>query len=131
MMSQMHVVALVVVLALLEYSILGAMVGQARQKYKVPAPATTGDPIFERYFRVHQNTMEQLVVFVPAMFIFATYVHTLGAAALGVLFVAARAIYARSYIRYPEQRAAGAVVTFLVNTILVVGSLIGVVVRAL
>jgi uncharacterized membrane protein YecN with MAPEG domain len=73
MMRQMHVVALVVVLALLEYSILGVMVGQARLKYKVPAPATTGDPIFERYFRVHQNTMEQLIVFVPAMFIFAAY----------------------------------------------------------
>ena len=130
-MRQMHVVALVVVLALLEYSILGVMVGQARLKYKVPAPATTGDPIFERYFRVHQNTMEQLIVFVPAMFIFATYVHMLGAAALGVIFVAARAAYAMGYIRDPEKREGGAIATFLVNTILVVGSLIGVVVRAL
>ena len=72
-MRHMSLVSLAVVLALLEYAILGLLVGQARGKYKAPAPATTGDPIFERYFRVHQNTMEQLVVFVPAMFIFAAY----------------------------------------------------------
>jgi hypothetical protein len=35
------------------------------------------------------------------------------------------------YIRDPEKREGGAIATFLVNTILVVGSLIGVVVRAL
>jgi uncharacterized membrane protein YecN with MAPEG domain len=127
----MSLVSLAVVLALLEYAILGLLVGQARGKYKVPAPATTGDPIFERYFRVHQNTMEQLVVFVPAMFIFAAYVNGLVAAALGVIFVVARAIYAMGYIRDPEKREGGAVATFLVNTILVLGSLIGVVARAL
>jgi glutathione S-transferase len=130
-MRQMHVVSFVVVLALIEYSILVLMVGQARQKYKVPAPATTGDPIFERYFRVQQNTLEQLIVFIPAMFIFATYVHMLGAAALGFVFVIARAIYARGYISDPGKREGGAIATFLVNAILVVGSLIGVVVRAL
>ena len=130
-MRHMSLVSLAVVLALLEYAILGLLVGQARGKYKVPAPATTGDPIFERYFRVHQNTMEQLVVFVPAMFIFAAYVNGLVAAALGLLFVIARAIYARGYISNPEKRASGAAITFIVNAILVVGSLIGVVARAL
>lgn len=129
-MKQMHLVAFVVVLALIEYAILGLMVGQARQKYKVPAPATTGDPTFERYFRVHQNTMEQLVVFVPAMFIFATYIHMMGAAALGLVFVIARATYARGYISDPEKRAGGAIASFLVNAILLVGSLIGIVARA-
>lgn len=99
-------------------------------RYKVPAPATTGDPILERYFRVHQNTMEQLVIFVPAIFIFATYVHMLAAAALGFLFVVARAIYAMGYLKDPEKRAGGAVATFVVNVILVLGGLVGVVVRA-
>lgn len=129
-MGEMHVVSFIVVLALVEYTVLGAMVGRARIQYKVPAPATTGDPIFERYFRVHQNTLEQLIVFVPAIFIFATYVHMLAAVALGFVFLVARIIYAMGYIRDPEKRAGGAVATFLVNTILLIGSLIGVVVRA-
>jgi len=100
------------------------MVGSARVKYKVPAPATTGDPIFERYFRVQQNTMEQLVLFVPAIFVFATYVHMIAAASLGFVFVIARAVYAMGYVKDPEKRAGGAVATFLVNTILVGGGLI-------
>ena len=129
-MGEMHVVSFIVVLALVEYAVLGAMVGRARIQYKVPAPATTGDPIFERYFRVHQNTLEQLIVFVPAIFIFATYVHMLAAVALGFIFLVARIVYAMGYIRDPEKRAGGAVATFLVNTILLIGSLIGVVVRA-
>jgi glutathione S-transferase len=130
MMREMHLVAFMIMLALLEYTVLGLMVGNARARYKVPAPATTGNPAFERHFRVHQNTMEQLVIFVPAIFIFATYVHMLAAAALGFVFVVARAIYAMGYIKDPERRAGGAVVTFVVNTILVLGGLIGVVVRA-
>src|SRR5271170_5652016 len=130
-MTQMNLVSLVAILALLEYAILGLLVGQARGKYNVPAPAITGDPTFERYFRVHQNTMEQLVVLIPAMFIFASYLSPLVAAALGLLFVAARAIYARGYINNPEKRATGAAITFIVNAILLVGGLIGIVVHAL
>jgi uncharacterized MAPEG superfamily protein len=130
LMGEMHVVTFIVVLALVEYAVLGAMVGRARVQYKVPAPATTGDPIFERYFRVHQNTLEQLIVFVPAMFIFATYVHMIAAVALGFVFVVARVIYAMNYIRDPEKRAGGAIATFLVNTILLIGCLIGVTAHA-
>jgi glutathione S-transferase len=130
-MRHVRLVSLTVVLALLEYAILGLLVGQARGKYNVPAPATTGDPIFERYFRVHQNTMEQLVVFVPAIFIFAIYVHALVAAVFGLLFVVARPIYAMGYIKDPAKRATGAAITFIVNGLLVLGSLVGIVVRAL
>ena len=129
-MRRMHLVSFMIMLALLEYLIFALRVGSARVKYKVPAPATTGDPIFERHFCVHQNTMEQLVVFVPAMFIFATYVHMLAAEALGFLFVVTRAIYAMAYVKDPERRAGGAIATLLINTILVLGGLIGVVVRA-
>lgn len=129
-MGEMHVVAFMVMLALIEYMVITAMVGSARVKYKVPAPATTGDPIFERYFRVQQNTMEQLVVFIPAIFVFATYVHMIAAAALGFVFVVARAVYAMGYVKEPGKRAGGAAATFLVNAILVVGGLIGVTVHA-
>ena len=121
----------VTIAALIEYMVLGVMVGRARVKYGVAAPATTGHPMFERYFRVHQNTLEVLVVFIPGLWLFAQYVSAGAAVALGIAFVAARVVYAASYLEDPERRTAGAIATMLVNTVLVVGSLIGVIWRAL
>ncbi len=91
----MELVVIVTALAIIEYIILGVQVGQARGKYGVEAPATTGHPIFERYFRVHQNTLEQMPVFLPGLWLFAYYVNPTIAAGLGLVFIAARAIYAR------------------------------------
>ncbi len=121
----MNGVAAIAGLALFEYMILGAMVGRARARYHVEAPATTGDPAFERYFRVHQNSMEALVVFIPALFLFARYVSVSIAIALGLLFLAGRIIYAAGYINAPQKRAPGAIITFTINGILVLGAVIG------
>ncbi len=54
----MELVTIVIALALIEYSVFGMLVGKARGKYGIDAPAITGNPIFERYYRVHQNTLE-------------------------------------------------------------------------
>ncbi|MGC1678270.1 MAG: MAPEG family protein [Candidatus Binataceae bacterium] len=124
-------VAAVVGLALIEYLILGGLVGRARGTYNVPAPATTGDPIFERYFRVHQNTLESLVIFIPGLWLFAIYLNIPIAIALGLIFIAARIIYAAGYIKAPEKRAVGAGLTFLINAILVIGGLIGIAIHTL
>jgi uncharacterized membrane protein YecN with MAPEG domain len=118
-------VAAVMGLALVECFVLSGLVGRARVKYKIAAPATTGDPIFERYFRVHQNTLESLVIFIPGLWLFATYLNTPIAIALGLIFVAARVIYAAGYIKAPEKREVGAGLTFLVNAALVLGGLAG------
>ena len=122
----MHWVAIVTILALVEYSVLGVLVGRARVEYGVEAPATTGNPIFERYFRVHQNTLEALIVFIPSLWIFAILVNPIAAAALGLLFIVARIFYARGYVEDPEKRALGAGVTFAVNGILLLGGLVGI-----
>ncbi len=127
----MNGVAAVMGLALIEYVVLGGMVGRARVRYNIAAPATTGNPIFERYFRVHQNTLESLIVFIPALWLFANYVSVAVAIALGLLFIAARIVYAAGYVRAPEKRAPGAGVTFLINAVLVVGGLIGIGVHAI
>lgn len=124
-------VAAIMGLALIEYLLLGFMVGRARGTYNVPAPATTGDPVFERYFRAHQNTLESLIVFVPALWLFATYLSIPIAIALGLIFIAARIIYAAGYIKAPEKRAAGAGLTFLVNAALVIGGLFGIAIHRL
>jgi hypothetical protein len=62
----MALVAIITVGALIQYVLLSVRVGQARGKYGVEAPAITGHPMFERRFRVHQNTLEALIVFLPA-----------------------------------------------------------------
>ena len=119
-------VAIVIALALLEYSVFVWMCGQARGRYDVPAPSTTGNTIYERYYRVQMNTVEQLVVFLPGMWLFGTYVSPTGAMVLGVLFIIGRALYARAYLSEdPRSRGPGFLLTLAPNLILVLGSLIG------
>ncbi|WP_129641498.1 MAPEG family protein [Peristeroidobacter agariperforans] len=103
----MPFVAIVTVVALLQFFWLALQVGFARTRYGVAAPATSGNEIFERHFRVHMNTQELLVMFLPTLWIFAAYVSPLWAAALGVVFVLGRAIYAISYVRDPKSRSLG------------------------
>jgi glutathione S-transferase len=122
---------IVTLLALLEYFVLGFMVGRARETYGVQAPATTGNPDFERYFRVHANTLEALIVFIPALWIFSLAVNYHIGVALGLLFVIARIIYARGYLSAAAKRGPGAIATFVINTILVLGGLIWIVIKAL
>ncbi len=124
----MELLVLVVILvALIEYIVFAALVGRARAKYGVLAPATTGHPDFERIYRVHQNTLEALVVFIPAVWIFGRYFNGHWAVALGVVFIVARAIYAVGYARAPEKRGLGAGLTGIVNIALIVGGLVGLV----
>jgi uncharacterized MAPEG superfamily protein len=127
----MELVYLTILLALLEYALMAALVGRARGKYGVQAPATTGHPQFERVNRVHVNTLENLVLFVPAVLIFAHYVSPAWAAGLGFLFVIARALYAVGYLKAPEKRALGAGLTGLAVMTLVLGGLVGVVLALL
>ncbi|MET0535364.1 MAG: MAPEG family protein [Steroidobacter sp.] len=103
----MPFVALVTVLALTQFFWLAALVARARARYGVVAPATTGNELFERQYRVQMNTLEQLVLFLPSLWIFASYISPLWAAALGVVFVIGRAIYATSYVRDPKSRSLG------------------------
>lgn len=119
-------VAGVILLALLEYMVFGVLVGRARARYGIPAPAVSGHEIFERYFRVHQNTLEQLIVFIPAAWLFGVYLSAGWAAAIGLVFLVGRALYAAGYVRDPARRELGAGLSFLPTTVLVIGALIGV-----
>ena len=123
----MELVYFMIMLALHEYVVMAALVGRAREKFGILAPTMTGHPDFERVIRVHLNTLENLIIFVPAVWIFASYVSALWAAILGFVFVVARAVYAVGYLRAAEKRSIGAAVTGLVDLVLVVGGLIGLV----
>lgn len=116
----------VIALALIQFFVFGGLVGRARTTYGVAAPAITGHPIFERYYRVHYNTMEQLILFIPSMLLFATYVHAVAAAGLGLVFVIGRYIYLRGYIADPGKRGPGFLISMLPTMILLFGGLGGV-----
>jgi glutathione S-transferase len=121
----MEFVAIVIALALLEYMYIALQVGMARGKYNVPAPATTGDPTFERYYRVQMNTVEQLVVFIPGMLLFSHFVMPMVAALLGLVFIAGRAVYLKSYVKDPGSRGTGFIMGYVANAVLVLGALGG------
>ena len=121
----MQLVALVILLALAEFVALGILVGRARGKYGVKAPATTGHEMFERWFRVHYNTMELLVVFVPSIWLFGIYVNPQLGAALGAVYLVGRVMYVRSYVRDPAARGGGFGLSMLPTLVLLVGAAIG------
>jgi glutathione S-transferase len=121
----MEFVAFVSALALLEYVVFGGLVGRARGKYGVHAPAISGHPIFDRYFRVHQNTLEQLVVFLPSMWLFGTYVNPTWAALIGLLFVVGRIVYLVGYVADPAKREIGFALSALPVVALLLGALWG------
>lgn len=128
----MELVVLVVMLALLQYIWFAMQVGKARVQYGINAPAMSGHAVFERHLRVQMNTLEQLVIFIPAAFSYAYLADALGwwgsqiAAALGVIYLIGRAIYAKAYVRDPAQRSLGFLLTFAPSAVLIVGALAGV-----
>lgn len=121
----MELVTIIIVLALVEYMVFGGFVGKARGTYGIHAPATTGNETFERYFRVHQNSLESLIIFIPSIVAFATYVHAETAAGLGLVYILGRIVYFRAYVKEPKSRALGTVLSSLPTVILLLGGGIG------
>ena len=120
-----NTIAVIILVALLQYTYFTFRVGLLRGKYGVPAPKCTGHETWERMFRVQQNTMEQLVIFIPALILFAHFVSARWAILPGVLFIAGRALYSHLYIKNPESRPAGVALTLFTNLAMVIGGLIG------
>lgn len=125
----MEAIVIVIVLALLQFFFFSVQVGAMRGKHNVTAPTITGDTEFERSFRVHQNTMEQLVIFLPAIWLFGTYVDALWGAGVGLFFIIGRFVYRSAYLRDPSSRGVGFGMGAAVNAILLLGGLIGAVLK--
>jgi len=121
----MELIVIVTMLALLEYIVFGVRVGAARGKFNVPAPAISGNENFERYFRVHYNTLEQLIIFIPSLWAFGYYIGFVWASGLGVIYLIGRVMYAITYIREPGKRGPGMLISILPCYVMVLGALVG------
>jgi len=98
---------LVAVLALLQLIFFGILVGGARTKYGVKAPATAGHPQFERLYRVQMNTLELLVALLPALYLASRYWSPSMVAIGGAVYLLGRMIYWRAYTKDPASRSLG------------------------
>lgn len=125
-MNYVHIVA---VLAILQFLVFGMLVGRARERYAVKAPATSGHELFDRTYRVHANTLEQLIAFLPALLIASLYWSNGIVAGIGVVYLIGRILYWRSYMADPARRALGFLLTVLPTFVLLAASLAGAVSR--
>ena len=118
-------VGIVTCLALLLYTYTLVKVGKARVDLGVKAPATTGNADFERYLRVQLNTLENLILFLPSLWMFAIIHSPKVAAFFGVIWIAGRIIYAKDYYEAAEKRTQGFMISMGATAILLLGSLFG------
>jgi len=123
----MENVALVAILLLIQYMAFQMMVGVARGKGEVKAPAISGDEAFERMFRVQMNTLENLIITLPMMMICAHHFSAKVAAILGLVFFVGRILYMLSYRKDPAKRGPGFMLGFLANIGLIGCSIYGLV----
>lgn len=124
-----HFPAIITLFTLLLFTLTGTAVSVARRKYRIYAPATTGNEDFERVFRVQMNTQENMLIFLPALWLFSMYVSPLWAGLLGVLWLIGRTHYAVSYARSAAARSLGFGIGLLAFGILAIGAAIGIVIK--
>jgi glutathione S-transferase len=120
--------ASVTILMVAFYLFCAARVGVLRGKHGIKAPLCAGHPEFDRAYRVHLNTLEQLGIVLPLLWV-ATLFPVLGGwatAAIGLVWVAGRIVYRAAYMADPDRRIAGAGIGGLCNIALLVLALRGV-----
>lgn len=121
----MPYVHIVIGLALIEFFYFGWKVSRARTRYQISAPAISGNEIFERYLRVQMNTLEMLVIFIPSILIFSTYLNPQLGATIGAVFIVGRLVYLLTYVKDPRTRAIGFGLSAAPTLLLLIGGIVG------
>jgi len=119
--------ALITIATVILHFVLAWNVGRAREKYGVKAPAMSGNPDFERVFRVQMNTIESTLMFLPALWLFAAFVSGVWSAALGAVWVVARVWYAIAYAQSAAKRGPAFGLSMAAFSVLTLGAAWGVV----
>ena len=121
--------AAVTILVMLIYWLAGFSVARMRGKHGIRAPATSGHPEFDRAFRVHMNTLEQMPIILPLLWLATLFFHSIGwlPAVFGLVWVVGRIVYRMAYMNDPGSRAAGFIITNIANVGLLVLATIGIV----
>src|SRR3984893_13674880 len=122
-LAMYHFTALVTCLAILFYFFTSVKVGKARATLRIKAPATSGNPDFERVFRVQMNTLEWLPFFLPSLWLFAIYISDPFAAVLGLVWIAGRFLYMTGYSEGADKRGRGFAIQAGASMILWIGAL--------
>jgi glutathione S-transferase len=125
----MALVELITVLALLQFLYFGILVGRARERLGVKAPAITGNEVFERYLRVQMNTLELLILFLPALWLAVAHLAAGWLTLLGAVYLIGRFVYLRGYVAEPSKRSIGFGLSALPILVLLATDLIGSVMR--
>jgi len=123
----MQYIELIVIIALIQFFFFAVMTGKAREKYGVKAPAISGHEGFERMYRVQMNTLEMLVIFIPAIFIASSYWSVSLVSSLGLVYLIGRFIYWRAYVTDPKKRGLGFMLSMLPALILIILSVVGII----
>ena len=123
----MNYVDLVAILAVIQFLFFSSMVGRARQRYGVKAPAVSGHEMFERAYRVQMNTLELLIAFLPALLIATKYWPQSWVAVVGAVYLIGRFIYWRSYTADPASRALGFALSMLPVLVLIIMAVAGII----
>jgi len=119
--------ALVTLLAVLFYFSTSYGVTRARRKFGISAPATSGQPDFDRAFRVQMNTLEWMPIFLPLLWLFALYLSDIGAAVLGLVWIGGRILYMVRYTAAADKRGPGFTVQGAVCVVLLIGAIAGII----
>ncbi|HSZ75009.1 MAG TPA: MAPEG family protein [Rhizomicrobium sp.] len=121
--------AIVTLAAIVLYIIMSIRVGQMRGKHNVTAPATTGAPEFERAYRVQMNTLEQMPIFLPALWLATIYFRRFGMVppVLGAIWVIGRVLYMSGYMADPSKRGLGFGVSAISQLLLLILAAVGIV----
>lgn len=126
-MTSFPLTSLVTLAVIVLFFFMGLRVAKARGTYNIPAPATSGDPIFERHFRVQMNTLEWLAMFLPALWLAAVWQSDMVAAGLGLVWIIGRIMYMLAYVADPKTRSLGFVIQMLATLSLILLTLFRVV----
>jgi uncharacterized membrane protein YecN with MAPEG domain len=118
--------SVITLLSLLVLIWVSYIVAHFRKKCGIKAPATTGDPLFERAYRVQMNTIESAIVFLPALWLAARWGSGYVVAVAGGLWIAGRIVYALGYLQAAERRSLGFGMSFMAIVVLMADAAMGV-----